>query len=222
MDNKQIKDFRFRLHLDVPPFDIVDDEYFSLIVSGPLSAHEKNFLFTHGLYDSYGGAFDELEWIGDSILEIITRNYLFRHYRDRFSPLYLNKVKIYIVQNYTLYCLLVEKNVCIATTSKKGVKRCADRLESTIGLLYYYFNNIMKNPSGLDILYDWFINTFNVKQMIEDFARGKNIPCAVAPEEIITLETPPEEEILELIMPPEYQENERVSDDEEVELPLIL
>jgi len=135
----------------------------------------------------------------------------------------LNKLKIHIVKNYTLYCLLVNKALCMPTGKKQSIKTCADRLESTIGLLYYYFNNIRHNAYVIDIIEQWFISTFHIAQIIEDYINKKRLPCISPPEEEITLEFSPEEEeeIVELIFPPGYEEPEYFNEDfenEEVEL----
>lgn len=210
---EEVRNFRSRLRLDVPPFSSIEDEYFSLIISRNLNNHTTKFLSKYGLWSPFGGFFDELEWLGDSILEVSVRQYLFQHYRDKYSQEYLIKVKTYIVQNYTLYCLLLDKDICPPAPTKKARKRCADRLESTIGLLYYYFNDIMQYILAFDTVYDWFINTFHIDQIIADFTKGKILPCLQSldkeiresPDDVIELIEPPEEEIIELIEPPEEE-----------------
>ena len=189
---KQIEDFRFRLHLDVPPFDQMEDEYFSLVVPDGTNNYTTRFLGKRGLHEEFGGYFEQLEWLGDTLLESIIRNYLFNNYRKIYKLGDLDKLKSHLVRNITLYCLLVGKTVCLSSNSRHAIKRCADRLETTIGLLYYYLDNIHEDERAFHIINTWFLETFDIERLTDEIVNGKSIPCSVPNEEII-LEGPPEE-----------------------------
>lgn len=230
-----IRDYRARLNLNTPPFDKISDEYFAVIVFNPnqLDKPTYNFLVDVGLMTSFGGFFEQLEWLGDSILETSIRRYLFRAYRKAYILSNLNKIKVYIVQNATLHCLAVMKNICINTTKWKQVKKCADRLESTIGLLFYYFDIVNNDCCALNIVSDWILTTFNIPELIDKFIQGERIKCATSPSKTITnvqeyssddeSETgESDDEILELPPGPPgfHTETAYVDEEDELEIPV--
>jgi hypothetical protein len=227
-----IRDYRSRLNLTTPPFDEIDDEYFAVIVSNPskLDKQTYNFLVDVGLMTSTGSFFEQLEWLGDSILETSIRRYLFRAYKKAYTLGNLHNIKVYIVQNATLYCLSVMKNICIDTTKWKQVKKCADRLESIIGLLFYYFDIIKNDCCALNIVSDWILTTFKIPELIDKFIRGERIRCATSPSKIATKaqeyssDDESDDEILELPPGPPgfHMEPAYESEEEELEIPMPI
>lgn len=174
---RKIKDFRYILQLDGPPFDDIEDEYFTLIINGPYTNHIKRFLIDKGLASNKTTYESMLTWLGSSILAVIIRRYLFKNYRYSQKLDTLNKLEAYLIQSTSLDCLLVRKNICTKSSEWEEVKRCALLLKTTIGLLFYYFDTIANSFQKLDIIGDWFIVNFDIKRFIDDYLQNKQSLC---------------------------------------------
>lgn len=75
---------------------------------------------------------ERLEYLGDSVLDLIVSNMLFDSLYDM-GPNLLTQLRSLVTKNITLAYMLIKKNVCISRD-----KRCADKLEVLIGLIYQY------------------------------------------------------------------------------------
>jgi dsRNA-specific ribonuclease len=162
---EKIRELRYLLDLNEVPFSNIPDEFFTLLFpSYNISEKTKEYLESHGFAD-----YQKLEWLGDSVLELIMRSYMFQ-YRNSFRLGQLNDLKQKIVSNYGLHCLLNQYEICRLSDNEE-VKQCADILESIIGILYYSL--IQQDIDPVFPIMNWFVDTFNIEEIITDLMKNE-------------------------------------------------
>lgn len=157
---KKIQEIRYLLDLNEPPFDDIPDEFFTLIFPhDSVNQCTKDYLIDHNLPN-----YQKLEWLGDSVLELVMRTYLFQ-YRRNLRVGDLNDIKQKFVSNKGLYELLDKYSIC-EITSSDDVKECADILETIIGIIYYWLLQTGEDP--IVAIMNWFLDTFELDEIIDE------------------------------------------------------
>lgn len=119
--------------------------------------------------------FERLEFIGDSVLELIVRFELFNQYQ-LYKVNILSHIKEAIVNNETLSCLSKKLGICSnkkALCSTKDTscryinKLCADQFEALIGAIYLYLSDI-DFPLPIKFIHKWLDSIFDLDLIIED------------------------------------------------------
>ncbi len=119
--------------------------------------------------------YERLEFLGDSCLELIVADLLFKNY-DLKTPQVLTELKSKIVRNSSLHCLSQKKGLCSLILKedvyKLGNKDCADVFESIIGALYYYLQGSYPNP--INFLKFWLNKEFEFENLIQYLIDNEN------------------------------------------------
>ena len=110
-----------------------------------------------------------LEFLGDAVLEILIREFLFNKSISGEGKMSFDQG--IIVSNVSLACLAEVRGLC-----NLGNKKCADIFESLLGTLYYYLRK-KNNPNVIDILKNWLIAEYDIEYIIDQviMERPKNI-----------------------------------------------
>lgn len=164
---EKIEELRYLLDLNESPFDDIPDEFFTLVFpTEAINQDTKDFLIDHGVPD-----YQKLEWLGDSVLELIMRTYMFKYRRDlKLGD--LNSIKQQFVSNQGLHELLAQYSIC-TLTDNHDVKQCADVLETIIGIIYYWLAYQGQDP--ILPLMNWFLDTFDIEDVITGLVDEKEI-----------------------------------------------
>lgn len=158
---------------DYVEFDDIPDDLLLLAIN-------KNYLFNMNERNKlriYGSLnYERLEFLGDSCLELIVADLLFKNYNLK-NPQELTEMKSKIVRNSSLHCLSQNKGLCSLILKedvyKLGNKDCADVFESIIGALYYYLQESYPNP--IKFLIYWLNKEFDFENLIQYLIDNQNV-----------------------------------------------
>lgn len=148
-----IRDLRDKFHIDLyDELKNMPDSYLSYVHNS--TSHQA----------------ERLEYLGDSVLDLIVSNALFDNFYD-LGPGDLTRLGSEVTKNLTLSYMLIKKNVCVMRN-----KKCADKLEVLIGLIYQYTGKNMvftekylNDVFGLsDIIYELVEFDVTIDDVVDD------------------------------------------------------
>lgn len=114
-----------------------------------------NYIHSSSSYQS-----ERLEYLGDSVLDLIVSDILYESLED-LSPGDMTRLGSDATKNMTLAYMSLKKGICLTRN-----KRCADKLEILVGLIYYYTG---KNIAFVErYLNDMFGLTNIIHELIHD------------------------------------------------------
>lgn len=143
-----------------PIIDEIDDDLILLSIIEPGTI--LNNSIKEKLLKKYGSHhYDKLEFLGDSVLELIISDIL---YNKNLSPGQMTKIRSSIVRNVSLICLMNDKKICNTTIAVK--KSCADVFEAIVGAVYIHLNDYNVNP--IKIMINWLNNVWHMDFIIND------------------------------------------------------
>jgi hypothetical protein len=167
---EKIKRLREKLGLSSGIGRVIPDDLLLLAFTSrtaPLSENLRKYFLKYYGADSYEYA----EWYGDGILNAFMSRAIYDK-RDRIRLSGAHELKKMLLSNKVLYHLMSKKDLCDDILSKEAIslKTCADIVEAILGLFY---NSMIDDnvPNAFESLYAWFIITFEVDSMIEQFLK---------------------------------------------------
>ena len=134
---------------------------------------------------SYVTSYEIYEFYGDAILQLIISKYLFDNtkimYKSNGKPGIYSKYRMAIVNNINLYCMMNKKGLCQKIISQYTMtyKKCADVFEAILGILYYYLDTILERDDAFTIIYNWTIETWNIKQIVSNLLNSNSTGCLI-------------------------------------------
>lgn len=172
---------RQTLRLDREKFLLVPDELFKLI----FSLHPNN-----KFVDNYGFVnYQQLEWYGDAVLELIVTRYLFQ-YRGKYRSQFMDIMRKRIVSNKQLAIMFskfptissqeflgytMNVNTTVEAVERAQTKRLADIVEAIIGILYYSLSQ--ERIDAITLIMNWFVEIFQIDQFMQDKIKEYTISC---------------------------------------------
>ena len=177
---------RQRLGLNDDVFQKIPDDYILLMFTSRNQIPSRTQLELQRKYKQYD--FENLEFVGDTILNYIVVKLLL----DRqliSNPRDATNIKSLLTKNQNLNCLMEFKNLCrerirgdrFYETSKPAYNLCADVFEAIIGGLYYYLYYNLKHDDALEILYDWYLATWPVNEILDTIVATGEFICPRSP-----------------------------------------
>lgn len=168
-----MKDVREKLELNREPWLELDDDLLRLAFTRTGKVAET--LDKYGLKDA-----EELEWLGDSIVELIVTLDLFEKIvinRKKDAYTQLSNYRSTLVRNTNLYCYMKDRDLCqhliLCTDRELKVKDCADAFESIIGVLYFHLVYIKNDPAPFLKIHQWYNRHFNLADQINQLIKYK-------------------------------------------------
>ena len=156
----EIRKIRADLNLNTDEWIDLDDDLIELSFIPRQANNNKYMSLINRINSKYGQKDHELlEFLGDTVLEMIITSILYDEYIINNNGKYTNvneslltNYRIQLVKNTTLYCHMKRKNLCsYVKTNQRSIKikQCADSLEAIVGVLYYHLHYIKKDPTAL-------------------------------------------------------------------------
>lgn len=108
---------------------------------------------------------DQLELLGDSVLELIITDLLIS--KGIIKAGELTRIKSVIVRNISLICLMNDRNLC--QLNKPIRKSCADQFEALIGALYTHLK--VYDINVIQLMTQWMIDIWNIDVIIDDIIK---------------------------------------------------
>lgn len=144
----------------------IDDDLLilSLTKSLPFNISDS---FKKSQKEKYGSTdYQRLEFLGDSVLELITSEILFNNF-NLFNPHLLTEYKSKLVKNTSLYCFINSKDLCslIISSNEIGSKNCSDLFESIVGAIYYHLRT-HNYPNTYDYIKKWLVSVWDFENVL--------------------------------------------------------
>jgi len=176
-----MKKIRRKLNLTDEPYKFISDDLLSLAFISKSGSSQLDSRTIAEYLDKYGRTdYEHFEFLGDAILELIVTQFLSEHLPDK-NPYYQSKYRETIVQNIVLYCKMQAKNLCSSILAPDNYpwKICADVHESIIGVIYYYLTSVIHRTDAFDLIYHWYIKTWDLKSTVDSVVLTGNISCTI-------------------------------------------
>lgn len=159
----QLRQIRNKLNLKSAPWDNLPDDllYLAFIPTG-LSIYTKYPLKNN----------DILEFIGDAVLDLIIAQYLSSYHLNDY-----NCILAHFVSNKVLTCIMRQRFLCSPIVNVIE-KACADRFESIIGAMYYYFYYLQNRDDAIYLIAQWYYNTFNIEVTLNNIIDNGKTNCS--------------------------------------------
>lgn len=183
--NSVIDNIREAFNLSKYPWNLIPDDIILLCFLSPSGYDLLPPIIAKRLLTNYNlKNYEFFEFVGDRVLSIVAINILFdimgnkeladNFYQGKLGPLFSK-----ITKNATLNCIMQTTNLCsfIFIKEKITVKKCADVLEALLGGLYYYKYIINKEPDAIKQITEWFSETFNVPEVINNIIKNGDLLC---------------------------------------------
>jgi len=119
----------------------------------------NNFKEKYGSND-----YDRLEFLGDSVLYLITAEILFNNF-DVVSSGDLTITRAKIVRNVSLACLMAQTSICDLVIGNPDDKTCADIFESIVGAIYYHLRSTGQS-NIIDFIKIWLNQAWNYENIL--------------------------------------------------------
>ncbi len=165
-----IKDAKKILFADDPVMSDLDDYLLLSALSTKDKIRQLNPEIREYLILTYGADnYERLEYLGDAVLEILVREYLFKQGRLERSR-DLSIISSFIVRNTTIGCFMR-----IMGCKSENLKVCGDLFESLLGAVYIHLRS-KHYPYILDWIWDWLNRVFTIKDIIGKLLYDKGSP----------------------------------------------
>lgn len=176
----KISYIRRKLNLDRDVFIRIPDDFILLLFTSQTDIPTR---FQLKAYDEYGFQdYENFEFIGDTVLSLIVVNIMIQRGLIT-SPGRATKIKQLLTNNRFLGTMIDYKNLCQERipgrisyeTSKSPIHICADLFESILGGLYWYLETRLKHRQTIQVLQNWYVNTWPIYDMINKIISRESI-----------------------------------------------
>ena len=168
----KVRSLRSILIDQYPAIQDIDSELLLLAITKSSSGYPKDLKTTQ--IKTYGSSdYERLEFLGDSVLDLIVAEYLFNDSSVKTAG-QLTQLRSKIVRNSSLSCFVNNKDICdlLVGRTSKNPKDCADLFESLIGALYYHLK-IKQYPDSVEWIKQWLIKEWNLKDTAEYIIKNR-------------------------------------------------
>lgn len=163
--DSQISYLRHKI-FNYPIIEEIDDDLILLSITEPSSL--LNNQLKNRIYKKYKANHNDfLEFLGDAVLELLITDLI---YDKGLTVGKMSTIRMYIVKNVSLICLMNDLNLCNINTVI--TKSCADLFEAIIGAVYMHLKNYDVNP--IKIMNQWLIDVWNMDNIINDMINHPN------------------------------------------------